>query len=232
VFWLISQLSINDLNTGDIVLFAENKILLKDHYPSIKDFIWHFLEEVGWVFAIYFYGKYFYHMGMVVDKADIPPEIQLPKEYCHEQKFILEARIHQGVQLHSLTQRITDRPEKISIRKITPKLNAYQRAGVKIALRCFYGRPFEKNWLEFIGAWVDSPWIPELKSNLSSLTCPEVIAQTLKIAGALEDSLPSNEFIPDNFSQHYKEPIHFHSPFSFSSEILIKNGSQLLITLS
>jgi len=73
VFWLIAQLSVNDLQTGDLILFAENKIFLKDHYPSIQDFVWHFLEEVGWVFAIYFYGKYFYHMGMVVDKADIPP---------------------------------------------------------------------------------------------------------------------------------------------------------------
>lgn len=62
------------------------------------------------------------------------------------------------------------------------------------------GRPYETNKIELLKAAYDGLF-GDNKEDLSSLFCSELIAEAYQKMGLLTEKLPSNEYIPKDFSE-------------------------------
>lgn len=62
------------------------------------------------------------------------------------------------------------------------------------------GRPYEKNIIELMGAAAGIVQVFDgHKSNLSSVFCSELVSEILKREGFLSQSIPPNEYSPDEY---------------------------------
>ncbi|USO02001.1 MAG: hypothetical protein H6850_02695 [Alphaproteobacteria bacterium] len=216
MFFLFAQLSFNQLKTGDVILFGDHRFALKDKYTSTSDFFTHFVQEMLWSVLIYIYAHPFYHVGMIVDRSDIPSEIKLPKEYIHEKKFILETRFGQGIRFNPLSKRLGDRPERIVVRQLSPVLTRVQKTKFQKALVKFYDTPFENSFWKFLKDY----FFPRKKPNLEHMYCCEIVAEVLKSSGILDENLYSSSLKPDHFAAKASMP--FIKPFGLLHEVRLK----------
>lgn len=58
------------------------------------------------------------------------------------------------------------------------------------------GRPYKQKWMDLVRAWQGS----HVNEDLSSIFCSELIAAAYKRMGLLDNSIPSNNFLPVDFA--------------------------------
>ena len=86
------------------------------------------------------------------------------------------------------------------------------------------GRPYETKKLELLKAAFD-PTIFNLElavndPDLTSIFCGELVAETYKQLGLLPDTLPSNEYVPADFSQSRLRDL--EKGYHLADEIIVK----------
>lgn len=189
------------LKTGDIILFSGNSLVSN----SIKLF-----SRSKWS-----------HVAMVykVDDGDIA--------LCWEStsvgkiKDIELGKKTKGVQLVVLSDRIEqclNDGYQLAIRQLNKEITDDMFSELKQFRHEIKGTPYEQDFIELIKSSWDG-WLGENEEDLSSLFCSELVAAAYQKMDLLNDGLPSNEYVPKDFST--ERDIHLLNGYDFGDEVVI-----------
>ncbi len=192
----------DNLRTGDIVLFSGKGGIS----AGIK---WATLSRWS-------------HVGMVVrlDRYDF---VTLWESTTLSNVKDLDSHTaRKGVQLVPLSKRVEKYSGEIAIRQLSGVTLGEQDIQSLMQLRReISGRPYEKRMLELIKAAWDGPG-GHNEEDLSSLFCSELVAEAYQRLGLLDESKPSNEYTPADFSQDGE--LSLLRGGSLGPELIIKAG--------
>ena len=98
--------------------------------------------------------------------------------------------------------------ERMCIRPLQEPLSDEQTEKYHEMLRELRDRPYEKDFDEMTAAAIDlcdlcCPCFRNEEANLSSLFCSELTAESYQRMGLMSDKLPSNEYVPPDFSRDH-----------------------------
>ncbi len=177
----------NDLKTGDILLFSGK--------GGISDGI-----------KFFTLSKYS-HVGMVYRfDNELDPNGSL---FCWESTTLSDlkdadtGKLTKGVQRVELSERLERcfaKGYEISVRQLSKKLANDMILALNNFRHEVSGRPYETSKIELLKAAYDGLF-GDNKEDLSSLFCSELVAEAYQRMGLLTENLPSNEYIPKDFSE-------------------------------
>ncbi len=179
----------SQLNTGDIVLFS-----CKDNFLSIAIQL---ITNSKWS-----------HVGMVLKDHKKDVIYLWESTTLSNIKDIIDNELKKGVQLVLLSERIKYYHGVIAIRQLQGVRldDGSEEVQELIKLRQeIKNRPYEKHKLELLIAVIDT--VGEFFKNckdLSSIFCSELVAEAYQRMGLLDGELPSNEYVPKDFSEARK----------------------------
>jgi len=130
---------------------------------------------------------------------------------------------HSGVQLTPLSKSVYG---KVAVRRMNVERTADHLERLMEVRKLLDGRPFEKNWLEFFRAGYDGIF-GENTRDISTLFCAELVAETLQQVGLLDDSIPSNEFTPKDFSSEAAASLPLLMGASLESEVMLTQTEEV-----
>ncbi len=143
------------------------------------------------------------HVGMLIRVPDWDTLLIWEATTLDNLKDVLTGAAHRGVQLVSFSDRLKSYDGEASIRKLDVQRTAQMQNSL-IELRAeLKDRPYEQDKVELLKAAYDGP-LGDNTKDLSSLFCSELIAETYQRMGLLPtgpDALPSNEYLPKDFSE-------------------------------
>jgi len=176
----------DQLKTGDILLFSGK--------GGISDGI-----------KFFTLSKYS-HVGMVY-KLNDPLDTQ-GSVFCWESTTLSDindadtGKKTKGVQRVELSERLEScfsKGYEISVRQLSKPISDQMTIALNNFRHEVSGRPYERDKIELIKAAYDG-WMGENKEDLSSLFCSELVAEAYQRMGLLTEDMPSNEYIPKDFS--------------------------------
>jgi len=177
----------SDLKTGDILLFSGK--------GGISDGI-----------KFFTLSKYS-HVGMVYKLEDpFDPKGSL---FCWESTTLNDlkdadsGKLTKGVQRVELSERLERcfaKGYEISVRQLSNPLTDTMVRALNQFRHDVSGRPYETNKIELLKSAYDGLF-GDNKEDLSSLFCSELVAEAYQKMGLLTEQLPSNEYIPKDFSE-------------------------------
>ena len=174
---------ITSLNTGDLLLFS-------GHSGTSESIKWMTISN-------------FSHVGVVLREG--------AHLHLWESTTLDDIRdratntFHQGVQLVPLAERVSSYEGEIAARRLQGVTLSRDYLNRFAALRDeLKGRPYETSTVEALKAAHDGPF-GENQRNVTSLFCSELAAETYQALGVLDRELPSNEYIPADFSQRHEK---------------------------
>lgn len=177
----------NQLKTGDIVLFnGKGRIS-----TGIK-----FATKSPWS-----------HVGLIYVFEEQNMVAIWESTTLNKLKDIDTNTLRQGVQIVSFTERVEQYRGNMAIRILkNANLSKYDYNCLNKLRKELSGKPYEKSILELIKSAWDVPSISfsENQEDLSSLFCSELVAKAYKTLGLLPTEIPSNEFVPCDFSYNGK----------------------------
>jgi hypothetical protein len=197
----------NALKTGDILLFSGK--------GGISDGI-----------KFFTLSKYS-HVGMVYkfeDPQGLDPKGSL---FCWESTTLSDlkdadtGKLTKGVQRVELSERLErcfSKGYEISVRQLSKSLTNAMVLALNNFRHEVSGRPYEKDKIELLKAAYDGIF-GENKEDISSLFCSELVAEAYQRMGLLTEELPSNEYIPKDFSS--EKSLSLELGYSLQNEIAI-----------
>ena len=177
----------SDLKTGDILLFSGK--------GGISDGI-----------KFFTLSKYS-HVGMVYRFDD--PRDPKGSVFCWESTTLSDVhdadsgKLTKGVQRVELSERLErcfSLGYEISVRQLSRSLSDKMLTALNNFRHEVSGRPYETSRIELLKAAYDGLF-GDNKEDLSSLFCSELVAEAYQSMGLLSEAMPSNEYIPKDFSQ-------------------------------
>lgn len=175
------------LKTGDILLFSGK--------GGISDGI-----------KFFTLSKYS-HVGMVYRfKDSLDPKGSV---FCWESTTLSDlkdadaGKLTKGVQRVELSERLErcfSKGYEISVRQLSKDLTDDMVRALNEFRHAVSGRPYETSKIELLKAAYDGIF-GDNKEDLSSLFCSELVAEAYQKMGLLTEKLPSNEYIPKDFSE-------------------------------
>lgn len=190
-----------ELKTGDIMLFSGESIVSN----SIKLF-----SRSKWS-----------HLAMVyrIDDGDIA--------FCWEStslgkvEDIETGKKTKGVQLVVLSDRIEqclNDGYQLAIRQLNKPITKDMFSTLKEFRHEVKGTPYEQDFIELVKSAHDG-WLGDNEEDLSSLFCSELVAAAYQKMGLLGKQLPSNEYVPKDFST--EREISLLNKYKFGPEVAI-----------
>lgn len=126
-----------------------------------------------------------------------------------------------GVQLVALSDRVHQYSGSIAVRQLQGGSLDEGAIDNLMGLREeIKGKEYEKDKLELIKAAYDGPF-GKNSEDLSSLFCSELVAEAYQRLGLLDETKPSNEYTPADFSE--KRMNSLRGDFTLSEEIILKD---------
>jgi hypothetical protein len=124
----------------------------------------------------------------------------------------------QRVELSERLERCFSKGYEISVRQLSKALNNDMLLALNNFRHEVSGRPYEKDKIELLKAAYDGIF-GDNKEDLSSLFCSELVAEVYQKMGLLTEKLPSNEYIPKDFST--EKSLSLELGYSLQKEIAI-----------
>jgi len=195
------------LKTGDILLFS-GKGGISD---GIKFFTLSKYSHVGMV----------YRLNHALDPQDTL--------FCWESTTLSDlndadsGKLTKGVQRVELSERLERcfaRGYEISVRPLSMPLTEQMVLALNNFRHQVSGRPYEKDKIELLKAAYDGLF-GDNKEELSSLFCSELVAEAYQKMGLLNESTPSNEYIPKDFSN--EKHLSLELGYQLQNEIAIRS---------
>ena len=168
------------LQTGDLVLFSGKGGLS----TGIKWF-----TESQWS-----------HLGMVVRPPDFDVVLMWEASPITDIRDIETGKVHKGVRLVALSERLQSYEGEISIRRLIVKRAPAMLKELSRLRWELKGRPFETDLIELLKSAWEGPF-GQNETDLSSLFCSELVAEAYQHMGLLSRRKPSNEYTPRDFSE-------------------------------
>jgi hypothetical protein len=167
------------LDTGDLVLFSG-----KGNIPA----------AIKWLS-----GSKWNHVGMVLKLEEWDMLLLWESTILSGEKDIEAKKIKSGVQLTILSDRIHSYNGEVAFRRLLSN-RTYEMIDNLVNFRHeVRNRSYETSAMELIKSALDFGDFKN-KEDLSSLFCSELIAEAYQRMGLLDESKPSNEFIPRDFT--------------------------------
>ena len=188
---------INELKTGDIVLFSG-----LDHYSR--------LVRAGT-------KSKWSHVGLVFE-SPAHDFLTLWESSIREDTLDVELAEHRvGVRLVSLYDRVKAFEGEISIRRLQGEAITDKKLRCLLALQDeLRGRAYERNKFELIRA-ANKRAFCNRAEDLSSVFCSELVAEAYQRLGLLSEEKPSNDYAPVDFS--YERMRNLQGSFYLSEEL-------------
>lgn len=195
------------LKTGDILLFS-GKGGISD---GIKFFTLSRYSHVGMV----------YRLSHTLDPQDTL--------FCWESTTLSDlkdadsGKLTKGVQRVELSERLERcfaRGYEISVRPLSMPLTEQMVLALNNFRHQVSGRPYEKDKIELLKAAYDGLF-GDNKEELSSLFCSELVAEAYQKMGLLNEKIPSNEYIPKDFSN--EKHLNLELGYQLQNEIAISS---------
>jgi len=105
----------------------------------------------------------------------------------------------EGVQINRFSDVVDTYPGEVAIRHLDMDLTPSRVDAFQSLYAEMQGRPYEKSRVELIKAMYDGP-MGRNTEDLSSMFCSELVAEVYQRWEILPDNVPSNEYIPKDFS--------------------------------
>lgn len=147
------------------------------------------------------------HVGMVV---------RFPGDLLMLWESTLDEQVS-GVRLTPLSQSLCD---TVAVRKMHIERTPLLFESVMKVRKELNGRPFESDLMQMVCASYDGP-LGHNETDLTSLFCSELIAETLIRIGILGSLKPSNEYTPKDFSSEASAPLNLLGNVNLDDEIII-----------
>ncbi len=195
------------IKTGDIALFA-GKTAASKIYQKLVNSSWS-------------------HVGMLIKPDDLGPVLLWESTMLDDIKDVNTQQNIQGVQTVIFTERLETYKGDIAVRHLKfdenilnptvmqEKLDAYR--SVKTGTK-FEDRPVEI----FIAHELAGMPFKLNEEDTSKVFCSELIAETYQKMGLLDESKPSNEYVPKDFSTETKVDLPLAGDTELKKEIMIK----------
>jgi hypothetical protein len=151
------------------------------------------------------------HVGMVV---------KFPGDLLMLWESTLDDQLS-GVRLTPLSQSLCD---TVAVRKMHIERTPHLFEAIMKVRKELNGRPFESDLMQMLCAGYDGPF-GHNNTDLTSLFCSELIAETLIRVGILDSEKPSNEYTPKDFSSEASAPLRLLNNVSLDKEILVDYNS-------
>lgn len=168
------------LQTGDLVLFSGKGGLS----TGIK----------------WFTASRWSHLGMVVRPLEFDVVLLWEASPITDIRDIETGKIHKGVRLVALSERIQRYEGEVSIRLLDVERKPEMLAAINKLRSELKNRPFERDVIELLKSAWDGP-MGLNQPDLSSLFCSELVAEAYQHMGLLGRRKPSNEYTPRDFSE-------------------------------
>jgi hypothetical protein len=140
------------------------------------------------------------HLGMVVRPVDFDVVLLWEASPITDIKDIQSGKIHKGVRLVALSERIQTYEGEVAIRLLDVEREPKMLEALNTLRRELKSRPFEKNVIELLKSAWDGP-LGQNIADLSSLFCSELVAEAYQQMELLSRHKPSNEYTPRDFSE-------------------------------
>lgn len=147
------------------------------------------------------------HVGMVYKLEDpLDPDGSI---FCWESTTLSNlkdadtGKLTKGVQRVELSERLERcfaKGYEISVRQLSNALTADMVRALNKFRHDVSGRPYETSKVELLKAAYDGMF-GDNEEDLSSLFCSELVAEAYQKMGLLTETVPSNEYIPKDFSE-------------------------------
>lgn len=204
----------DELNTGDIVLFSRKNV------PML---LWQWFTDCRWT-----------HVGMVIRSQDTQQVLLWESTTLKNLRGWFSGIAQAGVQAVLLSHRIRTYKGDVAFRKLVCPLDPQARRLMHDKLYSFrrsvQGRPFERNYAELLGAFIDiseerfksmcrcacrSTGLYKDKGDdvlqrksWSSIFCSELVAGAYQEMGLLvEADKKAKEYTPKDFSSDGRPPL-------------------------
>ena len=190
------------LKTGDIVLFSGQGGIS----TAIKVF-----SKSKWS-----------HIGIVVKSKELNTVFLLESTTLNNVTDVETQSYKKGVQIVDLSTRVEKFDGSISVKLLNKELSEDQLKIINLFREEIKNRPYERSEAELIKSLVDIGKFTENEKDLSSIFCSELVAEALMRVSVIKSDLPSNEYIPKDFSDGGFFETKMINNFSYSKEIKIK----------
>jgi hypothetical protein len=140
------------------------------------------------------------HLGMVVRPVDFDVVLLWEASPITDIKDIQSGKIHKGVRLVALSERIQTYEGEVAIRLLDVEREPKMIDALNELRRELKSRPFEKDVIELLKSAWDGP-LGQNIADLSSLFCSELVAEAYQQMELLSRHKPSNEYTPRDFSE-------------------------------
>ncbi|MDD5501951.1 MAG: hypothetical protein PHH26_00620 [Candidatus Thermoplasmatota archaeon] len=131
-----------------------------------------------------------------------------------------------GVQLNALSEVLQTYKGQVYLRRLRCDRDDFFNAILSGTITTLLGRPYEKDIIELMGAAAEVIHIFDgHKSDLTSVFCSELVTEIFKLWGFLPQTIPSNEYSPDdyNFKGRVDDQLRFsNEPVCLSNLVKIK----------
>lgn len=167
------------LKTGDILLFSGRGLISE----MIKKF-----TRCKWS-----------HVGLVIRSQELDTVLVFESTTLSTVKDIDSGALREGVQVVPLSERLRSYDGEVAYRSLAKPIGHEHLKKLMQFRREMAGRAYEKSRLELLRSAVDVGC--ENREDLSTVFCSELVAEAYQRLGLLDESKPSNEFTPADFSQ-------------------------------
>jgi hypothetical protein len=140
------------------------------------------------------------HLGMVVRPVEFDVVLLWEASPITDIKDIQSGKIHKGVRLVALSERIQTYEGEVAIRLLDVEREPKMIDALNELRRELKSRPFEKDVIELLKSAWDGP-LGQNIADLSSLFCSELVAEAYQQMELLSRHKPSNEYTPRDFSE-------------------------------
>ena len=144
------------------------------------------------------------HVGMVVKVPDFDMVLLWESTMLNrfmDVKDVYAGTIVKGVQTTVLSDKISRFNGDVAIRQLNNELDDDKIKTLSELRNEWKNVPYEKDYLELLNSAIDIKIIPENEEDLSSIFCSELLAEALQRLNIIDDSVPSNEFVPSDFAE-------------------------------
>lgn len=196
----------DQLKTGDILLFSGKSGISE----GIKFFTLSKWSHVGMVYKF---------------ESPLDPKGSV---FCWESTTLSNVKdadtgkLTRGVQRVELSERLERcfaQGYEISVRPLSKALTDEMIQALNLFRHDVSGLPYEKNKIELLIAAYDGIFGESKEEDLSSLFCSELVAEAYQKMGLLTEEIPSNEFVPKDFSS--ERVLKLQLDYTLHNEIVI-----------
>ena len=167
-------------------------------------------------------GSPWSHVGMVVRIEQFDTLLLWESTTNGHDKDVQTGTVKRGVQLVPLSKRVNDHDGGLAFRPLSRSLDDEELRKLNDFRRSEKDKGYDFDGLELLRAALDSGLFWSNREDLAAYFCSELIAETYQALGFLDETIPSNEYTPNDFSTSAPVPLALQGGVGLGEEIIVQ----------